>query len=1478
MVAAAFCIVAMCGATRAQLPILYYDFENNTTRTTFENLVEQAVNSGSGAITRAGGSTTVSLVAGAGSFNGGAAAGQAATGTSWDSSTSDPGSAATNYYQFVVNTTGFSQLSITFDQQASAAGPARVGVLYSTNGSTFTASTPILTGNAAFGASIFDLSGITAIDNQSAVTIRLYAFAGSAGDRTGRGAFASGGTFRIDNLTVLARTATASNTLLNYPAIGLSIKSGIVFTPTYVDFTVNGAGITVVLASALQVSGTFTVSNGTLNCGAFVLSGTGSFTLNSGGTLGVGDVNGITTPACGTGATCGNIRTTTRTYNVLASYIYNSTADQETGNGMNVPLNLTISTNGTTTVSAGLVSISADGDFTISSGSTFNVGNKNFSYGGSNWTNNGTYAPGGLSQSVAFTGAGAVAIKGTQPTTFARLVINNSGAGTTTMTTSCSVSDALRLDRDLIVVSAAVLSQTGSSDPLSTKDVIGTVRRADLGGATQRDFGNPNVEITIVSGDITAMDVTLQKGAPGGFAGAVQRYYALEPVNGTVVNDATVKLHYLDSELQSNDAATLSLWRAVGSPSGTWTDQGPAGITRTTGADPNNWVRKTGVIGFSAWTLAAAPATPTAVKLADFTATQDNGEVKLQWRTGYEVHNLGYNIYREENGKRVAVTPSLVAGSALLAGGQTSLTAGASYTWYDQLPGDSRQTAGGSRQTADNQLGAVRYWLEDVDLSGTRTLHGPIVPQVVFALPAQGGKALRADLISEIGQKGAASLSPASRRSQVTGVEISRWPAAFRPQLAKERKRVSDPDAAAVQRQIEAQPGIRIAVNKEGWYRITQPELLAAGLDPNTNAPQLQLYASGRAIPIKQSGDGVHLTDSDYIEFYGQGVESPTDTGQTYYLVVDPNHFGTRIGDLSYRHPSSLPPPSGATSFDYTVERRERMIYFSGLRNGEAENFFGHLVSTMPSAETLPVINAAATSTGTLEVVLQGVTSQSHLVQVVFNGAELGTINFANREHPSQTFDIPAAALQSGNNTVQLKSLGGDTDVSLVDTLRLTYAHNYAADNNALAISVASEEVKRVAGFSSNNIRVVDITDAARVLELTETARVNTEADGTYSVDLQVQRATFRRPHTLLVFADSTAAPAVSVRPNEPSSWWSQTAGADYVIVTTRELLANVAPLAQLHRNQGLVVQVIDVEDLYDEFSYGQHTPQAIHDLLVSATSSWTRKPHYVLLAGDASYDPKNYFGQGINDLVPTKLIDTALMEAGSDDWLADFNGDGLADLALGRLPVRTAAELDTMVNKIVSYENTAPDPSRGALLVADTSFEAPSSAVGSLLPAGMPVQTVNRGSLDDATAHTQIIAGLNQGPRVANYFGHGSNGVWTGAALLSSDDAPGLTNSNRLSVFTMMTCFNGFFQDAWNDSLSEALLKTPGGAVAVWASTSLTDPSGQKVIALEFYRQLFGAQPATLGDASRAAKLTTTDADVRRTWILFGDPAMRLR
>jgi hypothetical protein len=120
----------------------------------------------------------------------------------------------------------------------------------------------------------------------------------------------------------------------------------------------------------------------------------------------------------------------------------------------------------------------------------------------------------------------------------------------------------------------------------------------------------------------------------------------------------------------------------------------------------------------------------------------------------------------------------------------------------------------------------------------------------------------------------------------------------------------------------------------------------------------------------------------------------------------------------------------------------------------------------------------------------------------------------------------------------------------------------------------------------------------------------------------------------------------------------------------------------------------------------------------------------------------------------------------------------------------------------------------------------------------------------------------------------------WRGN-LLASPDAQSLTNRDHLSVFMMMTCLNGYFQDAVGESLAESLLKSEGGgAVAVWASAGMTEPGGQSVMNQEIYRQLFNASNAglTLGEATTRAKAAIDDFDIRRTWVLFGDPTTKLR
>jgi hypothetical protein len=103
--------------------------------------------------------------------------------------------------------------------------------------------------------------------------------------------------------------------------------------------------------------------------------------------------------------------------------------------------------------------------------------------------------------------------------------------------------------------------------------------------------------------------------------------------------------------------------------------------------------------------------------------------------------------------------------------------------------------------------------------------------------------------------------------------------------------------------------------------------------------------------------------------------------------------------------------------------------------------------------------------------------------------------------------------------------------------------------------------------------------------------------------------------------------------------------------------------------------------------------------------------------------------------------------------------------------------------------------------------------------------------------------------------------------------------NEKGFPLFVSMTCLNGFFQAPYMDSLAEALIKRPqGGAVAVWASSDLTASIDQAFMNQELIRLLFGAKSLRLGEAIRRAKAATTDPDVRKTWILFGDPSMKLK
>lgn len=108
---------------------------------------------------------------------------------------------------------------------------------------------------------------------------------------------------------------------------------------------------------------------------------------------------------------------------------------------------------------------------------------------------------------------------------------------------------------------------------------------------------------------------------------------------------------------------------------------------------------------------------------------------------------------------------------------------------------------------------------------------------------------------------------------------------------------------------------------------------------------------------------------------------------------------------------------------------------------------------------------------------------------------------------------------------------------------------------------------------------------------------------------------------------------------------------------------------------------------------------------------------------------------------------------------------------------------------------------------------------------------------------------------------------------------ASSLNNDERLPVFVVMTCLNGFFQDVYAQPLGVTLMLVPkGGAVAVLASSGLNQAQPQVQLNLALVKGVLRQHLMSLGDAILDAKRQVSDPDVRRTYILFGDPAMQLR
>jgi hypothetical protein len=226
----------------------------------------------------------------------------------------------------------------------------------------------------------------------------------------------------------------------------------------------------------------------------------------------------------------------------------------------------------------------------------------------------------------------------------------------------------------------------------------------------------------------------------------------------------------------------------------------------------------------------------------------------------------------------------------------------------------------------------------------------------------------------------------------------------------------------------------------------------------------------------------------------------------------------------------------------------------------------------------------------------------------------------------------------------------------------------------------------------------------------------------------------------------------------------------------------------------------------------------------------------------------------------------------------ADLDGDQLPDLAIGRLPADSPAELSKMVAKILAYERSADfGPWRqrvnfiagvgGFSPLVDSVVE---TATSKLLTSGIPAAYDTRmtyGSWrspycpDPRLFHAATVDRHNEGCLFWIYIGHGQSTQLDEVSIpgerfpiFGVHDCHKLRCQQGAPIAIMLACYTAAF-DQPQDCLAEQLLKAEGGPVAVYGGSRVTMPYAMAVMGTAMMDEYFRRRPPTLGEAVLAAK-----------------------
>ncbi|MBN1902767.1 hypothetical protein JW926_15690 [Candidatus Sumerlaeota bacterium] len=721
---------------------------------------------------------------------------------------------------------------------------------------------------------------------------------------------------------------------------------------------------------------------------------------------------------------------------------------------------------------------------------------------------------------------------------------------------------------------------------------------------------------------------------------------------------------------------------------------------------------------------------------------------------------------------------------------------------------------------------------------------------------------------------------------------------------------------------LSSGPVVKLAVYRSGLYGVQGMELENAGISLENLSPRnMVLYHANEQVPLYlQTAKQSLFGSDDRFFFYAPPFENMD--YQSYWLMVEKDAQSNPPGRMRFetykQDQSATKSLSNIFSAENTVSFFKKLHYHHKLPfpllNGnwywdevEREKFKYYKVDIdcveQKKREFKFTLHLASVDAAKL-----------NYCEVFWNQNKIGSCEWEGMKNYTFQKTLPVSLLKEGENELVLycppRAKEKQSSSICFIGFTLNYEMKLANDYGPLLFKIKSPP-----DFPASNIwfsqpetiplfllNVTNPADPGIISVMRMTHQERREFNFIARVNLQPESAfVLGSRNKALSVGNVIPVSSLNLLDREKNK-------GDYVIVSHPRFLDAVKPLAEFHENRGFTPVVINVDDIYDCFNFGDKHYEALKRFF---------KRHYyfndeprlthALLVGETSdfIGPPNEMPSDIQeDLVPTYLRGSPILnQIHSDSPYASICGnDPIPDFGLGRLPVNTAEELENIIQKFKNYETNFPPGEWGNTHLFLTDDEPEFAAIADIVIDELPryakvfrIFQQNYPYSDllllfhrktSVQARTILLDKINDGVLTLNYFGHGGPNLWSSERIFHITDVSRFVNKDKLFFLTASTC-----DTSWLDypeppvkrSLGELMILYPeAGAIGVYGPTTGATPSDHQLLIQSFYKGIFDKGLRNFSEAIIYSKILFSSKRMNNRlldqFILLGNPACSLK